>query len=653
MKSLPEWLNHITELHPASMKLGLERLLPLISVLNLNHFPCPVITVGGTNGKGSCVCFLESIYAAAGYRVLAYTSPHILHFNERLRIEGQAVDEAKLIEAFEVIERARGHNTLTFFEFTTLACLWICQKSKADVILLEVGLGGRLDAVNAVDADVAVIASVDIDHTDYLGETRELIGAEKAGIFRRGAPAISGEPHTPLSVVEYAEQIGAPLFCIHRDFFYQAYEHHWSWTGPKTHYSGLPLPRLKLQNAATTLMVIESLAKVLPVSESAIRHGLERAALAGRFERFDWPTGVTLFLDVAHNPHAAKYLAENIAMTAPEFGKTRAVFGILKDKDIQGCIDAVYTLIDAWYVSELSVERAARAQDIAEQIQTRAQKNCYTFASVSEALAEALACSSPRDRIVIFGSFYTVAGAKQYLAGLQATTEAVILKQGFRVTNKMKQRVVGGLVLLGLIAVFLPLLFNDPQPANNPALELVQEIPKVPPLPQVQLQLSEPAPDTVVAQAVAENTPVLKSSSSTTPIVASPSSPPKATPGMTPATPPMGLPVVAGVATVTTPAPSAAVPAAVLQPKLFSVNTPDAWTVQLGSFVSSAGAQDLIRRLRARGFDAYLRSGLVNGKTVFRVFVGPEIDQQKVQAVQKKLEREFKLSGVVKKYTVD
>ena len=414
-RALGDWLARIEQLHPKAIELGLERLRAVASRLSL-RLPCAVITVGGTNGKGSTCAMLESILLAAGYRVGLYTSPHLVRFNERARLDGAPVDDAALIEQFEAVDAARGDVALTYFEFTTLAVLRLFQQRAPDVAVLEVGLGGRLDAVNLVDADCAIVTSVDVDHADYLGDTRERIGWEKAHIFRPGRPAICSDPLPPASLVEHASSIGADLWLHGRDYDHAGDRQQWSYAGRAQRRSALAYPALRganqLQNAAGVLAALEALRERLPVSQQAVRQGFATVELPGRFQVL--PGQPAVILDVAHNPHAAAHLAVNLdAMGA--FRQTFAVFGVMGDKDVDGVIAALVHRVDHWLPVDLPGARAARAAWIAERLRAagvaregdRTSIECH--ASPSSALAAARGRAGANDRIVVFGSFLTVA----------------------------------------------------------------------------------------------------------------------------------------------------------------------------------------------------------------------------------------------------
>ncbi|HLS55163.1 MAG TPA: bifunctional tetrahydrofolate synthase/dihydrofolate synthase [Zeimonas sp.] len=414
-RALEDWLARIEQLHPASIELGLERLREVASRLSLS-LPCTVVTVGGTNGKGSTCAMLESILLAAGYRVGLYTSPHLVRFNERARLGGVPVDDAALVAQFEAVDAARGGVSLTYFEFTTLAVLRLFQQRAPDVAILEVGLGGRLDAVNLVDADCAIVTSVDVDHAEYLGDTRERIGWEKAHIFRPGRPAICSDPLPPASLVEHARSIGADLWLHGRDYDHAGDRQQWSYAGRTQRRSAMAYPALRganqLQNAAGVLAALEALRERLPVSQQAVRQGFATVELPGRFQVL--PGQPTVILDVAHNPHAAAHLAVNLDAMG-SFRQTFAVFGVMGDKDVDGVIAALVHRVDHWLPVDLPGKRAARATWIAERLRAAgaARKagvgSIECHANPSSALAAARSRAGANDRIVVFGSFLTVA----------------------------------------------------------------------------------------------------------------------------------------------------------------------------------------------------------------------------------------------------
>ncbi|MFW0066132.1 MAG: bifunctional tetrahydrofolate synthase/dihydrofolate synthase [Coxiella endosymbiont of Dermacentor silvarum] len=412
LRDMNDWLDYISTLHYRKINLGLSRITNLVKKLGLSAFSCPVITVAGTNGKGSVVKSLESIYLSAGYQVAAYTSPHLLSFNERLCFNGELVIDKDFIEAFEFIEKNRDRQPLSFFEFTTLACLYICKKLELDVLLLEIGLGGRLDAVNVVDSDVSVITTIDIDHIDWLGNDRESIGREKAGIFRAYRPVICGDPNPPKSVLEAAQLLQAPIFQFMKDFSIIENGKTWQWQCPSINYDALPLPKLKIQNVATSLMVVTQLQNQLPVKELAIVAGIQRATLPGRFEQVEQP--VSVIFDVAHNSQSTHYLAEQLHRS-PCSGRTFAVVGMLKDKDISGAFSPILSYVDRWYVGNLTEIRGALGRKLVSILRTEGVKDCYNFKSINEAFEKAISQCEVQDRILVFGSFYTVSIAKQFL----------------------------------------------------------------------------------------------------------------------------------------------------------------------------------------------------------------------------------------------
>ena len=399
MRTLDDWLEYIGRQHPQSIAMGLDRVAAVMQRMKL-RVPHPVITVGGTNGKGSTCAMLESILRAAGYRTGLYSSPHLVRYNERVRISGNDCDDYLLCEGFAAVEAARGGTSLTYFEYGTLAAFWIFEREKVDALVLEVGLGGRLDAVNAIDADCAVLTSVGIDHVDFLGPDRESIGREKAGIFRAGRPAVIAEPDPPRSVLDAP---GEKLF-FNRDFSCRAENGQWSYTGPGGKRAGLAYPALRgamqLRNASAALCALDALA--LPIAMQEIRRGLADVELPGRFQAL--PGRPQVILDVAHNPQAAHTLAENLASSgfAPE---TYAVCGMLKDKDVAGVLREVAPRVTHWHLATLPGPRGALAEELAAHLE---KKSVRKFASPGEAMAAALERASENDKIVVFGSFLTV-----------------------------------------------------------------------------------------------------------------------------------------------------------------------------------------------------------------------------------------------------
>ena len=407
-RSLADWLAYIERQHPQPIALGLERDSKIREKLDIK-FACPVLTVGGTNGKGSTCAMLESVLQAGGYRTGLYTSPHLLRFNERVRIGGREADDASLCEAFAAVEAARGNVPLTYFEFGTLAALFLFSKEKIEAAILEVGLGGRLDAVNVLDADCAVLTSIGIDHVEFLGDTREAIGTEKAGIFRKGRPAVVADPDPPATVLKS----DARLLLIGRDFGYRAQGTQWAYWGPAGKRSGLAYPALRgaiqLRNASAALAALDSLREQLPVAMQDVRRGLGEVAVPGRFQVL--PGRPQVVLDVAHNPEAAAVLAVNLGDSgyAPE---TIAVFGMLKDKDIAGVAHALASRITRWHLATLPGPRGADARHLSGVLrELKIQTPVVEHDSVAEALAAARKEAGEGDKIVVFGSFLTVADA--------------------------------------------------------------------------------------------------------------------------------------------------------------------------------------------------------------------------------------------------
>jgi len=411
--TLADWLTHLESLHPKTIALGLERVDQVKQRLHLNP-DFPLIIVGGTNGKGSVCAMLESILHAAGYKVGCYTSPHLLDYNERVRIAKQQVTDVELCASFEQIEQVRGDTALTYFEFGTLAAMQCFIAHKVDVAILEVGLGGRLDAVNVFDADVSVVTSVDIDHVDYLGNTREQIAFEKAGIFRSGRVAICADTDVPQALRAHAVDIGAELWCIGSDFGFTAHQGQWDYRSKVGSRSALPHPALRgafqLHNASAVLAALDALKGKTPVSMEAVRRGLTEVELTGRFQFV--PGKPQLILDVAHNPHAARSLAQNLGNLPP--AKTFAVFAMLKDKDMAGVVQALDAQVDVWLVAGIAAPRGAAAAELAQVLKDAGVRGeVVTCDSIAEALHEASKRADQNDRIAAFGSFYTVAEVMQ------------------------------------------------------------------------------------------------------------------------------------------------------------------------------------------------------------------------------------------------
>ncbi len=418
-KILSEWLSYIKELHGTPIEMSLERILKVKQNLGLDHFDFLIITVAGTNGKGSTCAMLEAILRAAGYATGMFTSPHLLRYNERIQVNGEEANDGELCVAFSQIDAARNDISITYFEFSTLAALILFNHKKCDVVILEVGLGGRLDAVNAFDCDCAVITSIGIDHVNYLGSTREAIGYEKAGIFRPKKPAVCGDPNPPLSVIEYAAKIRAPLLQINHDFGFHIQDAGWDFWQPRASHFALPYPALfgvfQLYNASAALAVLNELKSRLPVTPANIRQGLLGVSWPARFQvKAGRPM---VILDVAHNPQAAAALAGTLS-SAPPAGTTFAVFGMLKDKDIICVIETMAKHIDVWLLTDLDTPRAAGASDLLALLrQCDAVVEAQVFSNPAAAYHEACRLAAENDRILIFGSFYTVAPILELIQG--------------------------------------------------------------------------------------------------------------------------------------------------------------------------------------------------------------------------------------------
>ena len=425
--TLDQWLVRIERQHPKSIDMGLDRVREVAGRLGLDRPARHVIAVGGTNGKGSTVAFIEAIAREAGWRVGAYTSPHLLAYNERVRVDGQDASDAALVEAFEAIEAARGDTTLTYFEYGTLAALWLFARAGLDLAILEIGLGGRLDATNIVDSDVAVITTVDLDHQDYLGDNREAIGFEKAGIARSWKPLVLGDDDPPSSVLRHAYAIGASALRIGCDFFIGAApgeaaqelpaDGHWRWreTGFQL---DLPLPKLavpaQLRNAAVAVAALRALDR--PLDDDAIGRGIAAADIPGRLQRFQ-RGGVDVLVDVGHNPQAARELAAWL-QAKPVTGATHAVYAALGDKDMAGVVAALASVVDRWHLAGLP-DQAPRGIDVerfAERLAGTAAATATRHADVAQALAAVCTQARDGDRILVFGSFHTAAAALRWLA---------------------------------------------------------------------------------------------------------------------------------------------------------------------------------------------------------------------------------------------
>ncbi|MFZ5933676.1 bifunctional tetrahydrofolate synthase/dihydrofolate synthase [Pseudomonas sp. HS6-2] len=418
-RSLGEWLAYLEQLHPSAIDMGLERSQKVLARLALGKLAPRVVTVTGTNGKGSTCAFVASLLRAQGLKVGVYSSPHLLRYNERVLIDGQEASDERLCEAFAAVEAARGEISLTYFEMGTLAAFWLFYQSQLDAVVLEVGLGGRLDTVNVVDADLALVTSIGVDHVDYLGDTRELVAFEKAGIFRQGKPALCGDLDPPQPLLDRAAELATPLFLRGRDFDLASHESGWDWRGVTADGTpvalhGLPLLDLPMENA--TLALQAYLLMGLPWDAGRVRQALLDTRITGRLDRrqLTWQgRAVELLLDVGHNPHAAEYLARRLA-ARPLKGRRLAVFGLLADKDLQGVIAPLHGLVDDWAVAPLHTPRSRPAAELAAAL-TNHGAAVKSYASVDAALEGQCAQATADDQILLFGSFFCVAEALEWL----------------------------------------------------------------------------------------------------------------------------------------------------------------------------------------------------------------------------------------------
>lgn len=408
---LADWLSHIQKIHKREIEFGLERILPVATRLQVTHFPCPVITVSGSNGKGTTVGLLNEIYLRAGYRVGMYTSPHLIDFNERIQINSLAISDSDLCAAFRQIEIAREDIPLTFFEFTTLAALYHFKQQKLEVLLLEVGMGGRLDAVNCVEPDAAVITSISLEHQQWLGTTREAIAREKCGIMRPGIPFICGDLTPPEVIKQRVRELLSRAYFINQDYFYTEGAP-WDWWTDKLRLTALPSPPIPRQNAATVLMTATCLQNRLPVAQEVLIAACASVRVPGRLQFYAEPH--TTIVDVAHNPASSAYVAEQLPIQYPCQGKRWCLFSMLQDKDWQNTILPWVNLIDCWVIVPIENERAAPLMDLFATVEHLSAKPVIAKSEIHSAYQWLCGVVAPEDHIIVFGSFYLVGEVMKY-----------------------------------------------------------------------------------------------------------------------------------------------------------------------------------------------------------------------------------------------
>lgn len=419
-RNLEQWLRYLEQLHPSEIDMGLARVEQVAQCLGLPRIADKIVTVTGTNGKGSTCAFVESLVVQQGLKVGVYSSPHLLHYNERVRIAGQDVTDQQLCEAFSAVEQARGATSLTYFEMGTLAAFWLFAQASLDVVVLEVGLGGRLDAVNIVDADVAVVTNIGLDHHDWLGDTRDSVAYEKSGIFRAGLPAVCGDIDPPEQILTQASILNTPLLLRGRDFDLAVSEQSWHWRGVDSQgqpvqLQDIPLLGLPIENAAVALQVYALLD--LGWNAQSVLQGLTAAHIQGRLQEVTllWQgKTIQLMLDVGHNPHAANYLAARLK-SKPIQGRRLGVLGVLDDKDLSGLLDCMQTQIDSWAVAALPTPRSCKVEQLEQALQQR-HASVTAYQSIAQAIEAQCMQAAEDDQIIIFGSFFTVAEALKWLS---------------------------------------------------------------------------------------------------------------------------------------------------------------------------------------------------------------------------------------------
>jgi dihydrofolate synthase / folylpolyglutamate synthase len=625
--TLSDWLARIEALHPKTIDMSLDRVRTVAQRLHIG-FTCPAVIVGGTNGKGSTCTFLTSILQQAGYKVALHMSPHLVRFNERAIFNGVQVEDAVLVRYLEQVEAARGEISLTYFEFTLLAILLWFMDCQPDAVVLEVGLGGRLDAVNIIDADVSIVTSIDLDHMEYLGPTREHIGWEKAHIYRAGKPAICADPVPPQRLLEYASEIGADLWLFGRDFNYSGDKQQWSWAGRGARRSAMAYPGLRganqLLNASAALAALEALKDALPVSQQAVRTGLLLAEIPGRFQVL--PGRPTVILDVAHNPHAAAVLAQNLEQMG-FYPYTIAVFGAMKDKDLDGVIEKLKPQIDHWLLTGLPTPRAATAAQLKERLAVHGitassvkgqERLIETFDAPLAALNRARAIAGEGDRILVFGSFYTRwrrVAAGDALNGKESPARPSFVSRirmaavppadpAAEVKTRARRTLIGAVILALTAVVVVPLVMDSkPRPWSD---DVTLQIP--PKDSKFDTPLQAPAAPSVTP------TPSMPTAAAAPAAVATPAA---ETPKPTPV-----VPAAAAKAEPAAPKPS---PAGTPKPDVKPA-APKAPDVKVGKVVLQAGAFTTEERIKAveadlrkAGFVPYREEIETKSGTVTRV----------------------------------
>jgi len=646
-RTLDEWLVWMETLHPREIELGLERVVAVRDRLGLGAPPFAIVTVGGTNGKGSTVALLEHTLHAAGYRVGAYTSPHLIRHNERIRFGTVEISDADLIAAFARVEQARGDTPLTYFEFGTLAALDYFQQRGADIAVLEVGLGGRLDAVNAWEADVAVVTSIGIDHTAWLGPDRESIGREKAGIYRAGRCAICGDPQPPQSLIEHATRIGARLLRVHKDFDFERQPEGWTWRSLEALHAGLPYPAMRgdyqLYNAASVFMALECLANRFPVTAADRRVGLTQAVLPGRFQTL--PGRPVRVFDVAHNVQAAEALARTLtAQVVP--GRTLAVCGMLRDKPIAEVLAVLAPLVARWHVAGPAVERGASGEELRAALAAAGVTEAVAgHANVEQAYSAALAEAGENDRIVVFGSFHTVGAILRTLSTPNGTMAE---RKNPNDEFNPRHRIVGAVILVALAVIFLPMLLSD-RPPETQTTGTTET-----PLPETRAVVNPPARSADPPGKTTKPSSPDKPAGPRT--VTVPVEPAGAMKGV--AKPEPAKVEAVRIEPVKTEIPVPPVTAepvketkAEPQPKVAAAKPAAAekgWVVQVGVFSQLDNAKRLQERLRQKGYNVRLDPSAPAAGRPVRVEVGPYRQSAEAKAAATRIQAEFGIKGLVR-----